>query len=207
MLVMVGAALAVILFLPAGSEKDDSITYGQFNSGTEFLSGGIRSGAGEAMVPVPTETPVAEPPQAPEAQNEASGEIGIVDSEPESNEQPPEPPEPPPPSIELSGRGAVICAVFSSFCGDALAVAECESGYAPDGTPDYSDTSNPYHVGPFQLSYRYHADKFAAHGWDMYTEGDDAYKNSTIALEIFTARGYTWLGTQGWPNCGWEAGY
>lgn len=99
-----------------------------------------------------------------------------------------------------NGAGATICAVFGPYCADALAVAQCES-------TDYYAEGGYYHIGAFQLAFQYHADKFAAHGWDMWAEGNDVYRNATIAYEIFAGRGFSWLGTSGWPVCGWEAGY
>jgi hypothetical protein len=105
------------------------------------------------------------------------------------------------PAYEPQGDAeATICAVFGAYCSDALAVARCESG------PDYwADVG--VHVGAFQLSVRFHADKFAAHGWDIYADGSDIYRTSVIAYEIFAGRGYSWLGTSGWPVCGQRAGY
>lgn len=107
--------------------------------------------------------------------------------------------QPAPPVLE--GAEAVICGVFGGYCLDALAVARCESG------PDYYAPPAVYHTGTFQLAFRYHAGKFAAYGWDMWATGDDVYRNSVVAYEIFAGRGYSWLGTSGWPVCGWEAGY
>lgn len=96
---------------------------------------------------------------------------------------------------------SIICGVFEGYCADALAVARCESG------PDYYAPGAVYHTGTFQLAFRYHAAKFTDRGWDMYASGDDVYQNSAIAFEIFARRGFSWLGTSGWPVCGWEAGY
>lgn len=112
----------------------------------------------------------------------------------------PVPPEPTP-APELTEVEATICGVFVGYCADALAVARCESG------PDYYAPAAYYHVGTFQLAFRYHADKFALHGWDIWASGDDIYQNSVVAFEIFAGRGFSWLGTSGWPVCGWEAGY
>lgn len=111
-----------------------------------------------------------------------------------------EPPEPTPEAYPAGSAPDIIAGVFGPYAADALAVAQCESTdyYAPGGY---------YHIGAFQLAFRYHAGKFAAHGWDMWAEGNDVYKNATVAYEIFVGRGYSWLGTSGWPVCGWRAGY
>jgi hypothetical protein len=88
----------------------------------------------------------------------------------------------------------MICAVGFPDCAKALRVALCESG------PDYYAPLDGYHVGTFQIAHAYHADKFAAHGWNIFTEGDDIYKNSVVALEILTEAGGYWPGP--WPWCG-----
>lgn len=100
----------------------------------------------------------------------------------------------------LSEVEAIICGVFGAYCYDALAVARCES-------LDYYAPFDGVHIGAFQVSARYHADKFPKYGFDYWANGNEPYANSLVAWEIFSARGYTWLGTSGWPNCGWEAGY
>ena len=70
-----------------------------------------------------------------------------------------------------------------------MRVARCES------TDYYAPFKNGY-VGAFQLA-AVHAPKFAAHSWDYYVDGDDPYRNSVVALEIFQSRGWA-----PWPVCG-----
>lgn len=112
----------------------------------------------------------------------------------------PEPAPPPLPEPALSEVEAIICGVFGAYCYDALAVARCESG------PDYYAEWNGAHIGTFQL-YPGHAPKFTAHGWNYWVDGTGIYANSVVAYQIFVGRGYSWLGTSGWPVCGWRAGY
>ena len=104
------------------------------------------------------------------------------------------------PAIPFTEIEAAICAVFGAYCRDALAVAACESGL------DYW-AGVGVHAGTFQLSVRYHAVRFANRGWDVWVDGSDYYRNSVVAFELFSERGFSWLGTSGWPHCGWEAGY
>lgn len=72
-------------------------------------------------------------------------------------------------------------------------MARCESG------PDYSAPFDGVHVGPFQIAEKYHAWRFAAHGWDYYADGNDPYKNAVIAFEIWRESGWG-----PWPYCGWQ---
>ncbi len=99
------------------------------------------------------------------------------------------------PYLGTEGRAAVICSVMPD-CQKALRVALCESG------PDYSAPFDGLHVGPFEIAEKYHADKFTAHGWDYYEDGDDPYRNSVIALEILDGAGGWWPAD--WPFCGWK---
>ncbi len=94
------------------------------------------------------------------------------------------------------GRAALICSVGFPDCQKALRVALCESG------PDYSAPFDGLHVGPFQIAEAYHADKFTAHGWDYYEDGDDPYRNSVVALEILNNASGWWPAD--WPTCGWR---
>jgi hypothetical protein len=96
----------------------------------------------------------------------------------------------PAPEVEPDGGPEqIICAVWGDLCAKALRVAECESG------PDYYAGWSA-HVGTFQI-YPGHAGRFAAHGWDYWTDGDDIYANSVIAYEIFQESGWG-----PWPYCG-----
>ena len=89
------------------------------------------------------------------------------------------------PAIPFTEIEAAICAVFGTYCRDALAVAACESG------PDYwaEPADNPNHRGAFQISY-VHAGRFADKGWDWGTDGLDILKNATIAFEIWSVQGW-----------------
>ncbi len=112
----------------------------------------------------------------------------------------PTPAPPPPPTLAppppLSDVEALICSAgwdSVGLCEKALRVAQCESG------PDYYAPVSYYHVGTFQIALAYHAGRFAAHGWDIYTDGIDPYKNSVIAFEIWSEQGW-----EPWPYCGWR---
>jgi hypothetical protein len=89
-----------------------------------------------------------------------------------------------------TGAERIICG-FEWVCADALRVARCESGYGPDGRPDYyaEPWENPGHRGAFQLSY-VHAPKFAAHGWTWETDGLILERNVAIAFTIWQEQGW-----------------
>lgn len=125
----------------------------------------------EQVTPKPTPTP--EPTPAPT---------------PEPTPEPTPTPEPPPPLTDVE---AVVCSAGWPDCNKALRVARCESGLRVQ-------PFNGWHVGPFQLS-QDHVAKFAAHGWDYYSDGVDLYKNSVIALEIYSQQGW-----EPWPYCGYR---
>ena len=118
------------------------------------------------------------------------GQVDALTQTPEPSLAPTPLPTLPPPTGD---RAEVICSVMP--CPKALRVALCESG------PDYSAPFDGVHVGPFQIS-QDHVDKFAAHGWSYYIDGDDAYRNSVIALEILNEASGYWGGP--WPTCGWR---
>jgi hypothetical protein len=205
---MVGVALVVILALNAGL-PNDPIAHRQLNNSSKKVWAealaqrqAIREGETASQNERGYEAsggvePITPAPQEPEATPEP---VSTLAPTPEPYQPPPEPPETPAPIVAVSDPELIICGVFGAYCSDALAVARCES-------TDYSAPGDGYHIGPFQLAFKYHADKFAAHGWNMWLEGNDVYKNSVIAWEIFVGRGYSWIGTSGWPVCGWEAGY
>ncbi len=104
----------------------------------------------------------------------------------------PEPTDVPYVPVVPEGRAAVICSVMPD-CPKALSVALCESG------PDYSAPFDGLHIGPWQIA-EVHADKFTAHGWDYYEDGDDPYRSSVVALEILNNASGWWPAD--WPVCG-----
>lgn len=90
----------------------------------------------------------------------------------------------PTPVVPQTDIERLICA-HPWPCGEALAVARCESG------PDYyaDPWENPGHRGAYQLSY-VHAWRFAARGWDWETDGVIVERNAAIAYEIFSEQGW-----------------
>ena len=78
--------------------------------------------------------------------------------------------------------------VAEAFYYPALTVVPKESGWN-------ADAWDGYHCGWFQIAVKYHAWRFTAHGWDIWTDCWDAGKNSTIAHEIWAEQGW-----RPWPN-------
>jgi hypothetical protein len=94
----------------------------------------------------------------------------------------------PPPLTEVEQW---ICDAGWPDCAKALRVARCESG------PDYYAGIGA-HAGTFQIA-PLHAGRFALRGWDYWTDGDDYYKNSVVALSIYSESGW-----RPWPYCGYR---
>jgi hypothetical protein len=79
--------------------------------------------------------------------------------------------------VAEGGVEGVICS-YSWPCGEALAVARCESGLDPDAV-------NGQHAGLFQIALDWHAAKFA--GRDPF----DAQANTDVAFAIWSDQGWS----------------
>jgi len=121
----------------------------------------------QAQVNEPTQLPT-DPPSQPEP-------------EPVVSQAPP----------ETGSAEATICGIWATVsCAYILKVARCESG------SDYYDDSGGYYIGTFQLDPNLHGGRFLAHGWDIWTDGQDVYKNSMVAYELYLDNGMA-----PWPVC------
>ena len=95
-----------------------------------------------------------------------------------------------PPPEAATDVGAIICS-YSWDCGTAVAVACSESELWPLA-------ANPSGArGVFQLM-PVHAWRFAARGWNYWTDWDDPVRNTAIAYELWSEQGWTpWMSS--WP--------
>ena len=91
---------------------------------------------------------------------------------------------------EIADDWTTLICSFNWPCPWAITTALCESG------PDLSAPFDGYHVGAFQIA-SLHAWRFTARGWDYWQDGDDLYRNSAVAYEIWAEQGAT-----PWPWCG-----
>jgi hypothetical protein len=83
---------------------------------------------------------------------------------------------PRPPRPVYTSPQAAICAVFGSYCQQALAVARCESGFS-------TTARNGQYVGLFQMGSSERA---------TYGDAWDAYGHARAAFRYFAATGYSW---------------
>lgn len=77
----------------------------------------------------------------------------------------------------------VICSVFVDNCAQAVRVAMCESHLNPEAR------NRSGALGLFQLLG--HGDLFAAHGWDVTVDWDDALKNTVVAHDLWSSSGWS----------------
>ena len=95
-------------------------------------------------------------------------------------------------TVEAGSAEATICGVWTTVsCSYILRVARCESG-----SDYYSTREEGYYIGTFQLDPNLHGGRFLAHGWNIWTDGQDIYKNSVVAYELYLDNGMA-----PWPVC------
>lgn len=79
-------------------------------------------------------------------------------------------------AVKVETPQHVICRVFGSYCGEALRVADCESGF-------HTDAENGQYLGLFQMGYEERR---------LFGHGPSAERQARAAYRYFVASGRDW---------------
>lgn len=90
-------------------------------------------------------------------------------------------PEPTPAPALTNDIERLVCS-YPWDCYQALNIMWCESGGRADAYNGFSGVSGLFQIHPI------HADRFAAHGWDFWTDAFVPERNVQIAWEIYEDR-------------------